>query len=241
MSAVSPYKSVLLVALAGLALTACGALGSPVSVADRPLSERIEERNSAQSTSSVPELDDSGQPASTPEAIAFSEALASGNFLRLTVDTNGVDTTLRTGPGTNYEQLATLTDGAEVLATGDQTGEWVFVVYGGLEGWVSNRRLTIGDGSAEIVVVAAEDIGESYVVYEVHGDAVGVNMRAEPVAKATLVSGAPRGALVVGTGRTEGSWIEISFNGSTGWSSGNYLRPVGSQSEPGDVISPEED
>jgi len=220
-------NSVVFVLAAALVLSACGGLGSPVSITDRPLAEQIDERNAAQAASSIPVLEDDGEAASTPEAIAFSDALASGDFLRLIVDTNGVDTSLRSGPGSSYEQLAGLTDGEEVLATGDQTGEWVYVVYGSLEGWVSNRRLVIGEGTVPAdSVVRAEQVDRSKVTYEVVGDAVGVNMRAEPRAGAALVSGAPRGAEVEGTGRTDGSWIEITYNGTTGWSSGNYLRPV---------------
>lgn len=210
-------------------LSGCG-LGSPVSITNRPLNEQLEDRNAAQSSTTVP-ADDNTDATNTPEAIAFSDALANGNFLRMSVDTNGVDTSLRSGPGSSYEELTTLSDGEEVLATGDQTGEWVYVVYGSLEGWVSNRRLVFGEGTSEPVVIRPDEIEETFVVYEVYGDVVGVNIRASANAKGALVTGAPRGSEVVGTGRTDGSWIEVTHNGLTGWSSGNYLRPVGTTAE----------
>lgn len=208
-------------------MTGCGSLGSPVSITDRPLSERIDERNAELAVATVPAVPDGAIAESTPEAIAFSDTLASGDFLRLFVSTNGVDTALRSGPGTSYAEIAQLTSGAEVLATGTQTGEWVYVVYGDFEGWVNNRRLSIGDVAPSDAVITADEVDSSAVVYVVDGDSIGVNMRAEPNAQAELVSGAPAGSEVTGTGRIEGTWVEITFNGVTGWSSGNYLSKIG--------------
>lgn len=226
------WKSWAILAFIAFGLSACGSLGSPVSITDRPLNEQMIDR-AAEASTTIPSSEDSSTSDDSPEAIAFSEALSSGDFLRLDIDTNGVDTSLRSGPGNTYEDLAALPDGVEVLATGDQTGEWVYVVYGNLEGWVSKRRIVFDTGAAEPVVVQAEDVEESFVVYEVHGNVVGVNMRASANPKAQLVTGAPTGSQVVGTGRVEGSWIEVTYNGVTGWSSGNYLRPVGTQNSSG--------
>jgi len=203
-----------------LLCSSCADLGSPVTIADRPLSERLADQRSS---TSIPEAGD--RPEETPEAIAFNEALASGNFIRMNVNTNGVNTPLRSGPGASYSELTALPDGIEVLATGDQTGEWLYVVYGDLEGWVSNRRLQFGSGTDQEAVVTARDLNNQ-VVYEVYNNAVGVNIRATPNANGRLVTGAPTGAEVTGTGNVEGSWIEITYNGNTGWASGNYLRPV---------------
>ena len=112
--------------LLAVILGACSDLGSPVSIGDRPLSERIEARNQSSTTVAV---DDSEEElAQTPESLAFSEAIESGNFIRLNVETNGVNTPLRAGPGAAYQELTSLPDGVEVIASGDQTGEWVYVV-----------------------------------------------------------------------------------------------------------------
>jgi uncharacterized protein YraI len=214
-------------ALVLLATAGCGSLGSPVEITDRPLSERIEERNDAPAEQNETEL--VAEALTAPEAIAFSDALASGNFLRLQVQTNGIDTSLRAGPGSGYDELTTLTDGVEVLATGNQTGEWVYVFYGDFEGWVSNRRLEIG-AAPEDVAIEADEVDTTPVVYVVSGETIGVNMRAEPNVDAELVSGAPLGSEVTGTGETDGHWIEVTFNEVTGWASGNYLVPKGLES-----------
>lgn len=214
-------------------VTGCASLGSPVAITDRTLSERIEERDAERAAAvEAAEGSDDGVAEATPTAIAFSDTLASGDFLRLYVSTNGVNTILRSGPGASYAELAQLTSGDEVLATGNQTGEWVYVVYGDFEGWVSNRRLSIGDVAPGEAIVPASEVDTSAVLYVVHGDSIGVNMRAEPNAQSALVSGAPAGSEVAGTGRTNGSWIEITYSGVTGWSSGNYLSPIGTVGSP---------
>ena len=217
----SKWTWVLIVVLSG-----CGSLGSPVQVVDRPLSERIDERNAELASAAEQAASDGVTTASTPESVAFSDTLASGDFLRLSVTTRGTHANLRSGPGSAYEALTSVPDGAEVLATGDQTGEWVYVVYGDFEGWLSNRRLAIGGDGSEAAVVEASEVDTSPVVYVVDGATIGVNMRAEPNAESELVSGAPLGSEVVGTGRTNGKWIEVTFNDVTGWASGNYLKPT---------------
>jgi hypothetical protein len=121
-------------------LAACGSFESPVEITNRPLSESIDDRNSELASAAIQSVDDSGAPVSRPDAVAFSDTLASGDFLRLNVIANGTDTPLRSGPGSAYDELTMLPNGAEVLATGNQTGEWVYVVYGDFEGW---RRIAV--------------------------------------------------------------------------------------------------
>lgn len=228
----------MLIVVAALVLAACGEVselsdvGSPVSVSDRPLSEKVSDRQADITTTTQLETDDED---TAPNAIAFSEVLASGDFLRLNVETNGVDTSLRAGPGTNYELISDIADGSEVLATGNQTGEWVYVVYGGLEGWVSNRRLGIGAESGVPGTVPAEEVPRNPIVlrgdsvtYEVYGNPAGVNIRSAPNGNSNRVGGASAGAQLFGTGETEGGWIQVTTSdGVEGWAFSSYLREIG--------------
>ena len=100
-------------------------------------------------------------------------------------------------------------------------------VYGSLDGWVSNRRLQIGTGPVSEAFVEPIVIDDAGVLYEVFGNDAGINIRSAP--NGSLVGGAPGGAQVTGTGEVEGSWIEITYNGTTGWAAGSFLRPVGAQ------------
>ncbi len=203
-----------------LVLSSC-ALESPVSITNRPLAEQLDEQRDAL-TADLEEL--AAGATEAPESIAFGEALAQGAFVRLHITNEGIPAALRSGPGSAYDQLAEIPSGSEVLTTGNQTGEWVHVVYGDFEGWVSTRRVSFDSRPADgDQIIAADDVDRTPVTYVVIGEAIGVNIRATPDAASELVSGAAVGSQVVGTGNTEGTWIEVTFDGVTGWASGNYL------------------
>lgn len=54
---------------------------------------------------------------------------------------------LRAGPGTQYESLMLIPQGAEVTETGAaDSGPWLYVLYNGAEGWVSGEYLEPKDG-----------------------------------------------------------------------------------------------
>lgn len=207
-----------------LVLSSCG-LEPPVSITNRPLAEQLDQQRTEQTSVSAA----NGANASVaPESLAFSEALADGAFVRLHITNDGVPASLRSGPGSAYDQLSEVPSGSEVLATGNQTGEWVHVMYADFDGWVTTRRISFdsGEGGGDQIIAAA-DVDRSPVTYVVIGEAVGVNIRAEADAASALVSGAAVGSQVVGTGNTEGAWVEVIFDGVTGWAAGNYLEPAG--------------
>ncbi len=209
------------VVLITFSLSGCSlSFSSPVSVTDRPLAEQIEERNAEAALMS---------DTTVPDAIAFSDTWASGTFLRLDIKADA-DVILRSGPGGTYDEIASIADGAEVLATGNQTGEWIHVLYAAFDGWISTDDVTLGAVGSTPALVDPSTARQQVVVYEVAGATIGVNIRTEPNVNGELVSGAPVGSVVTGTGRSDGSWVEVTFGETTGWASGNYLRPIDSAS-----------
>jgi uncharacterized protein YraI len=224
MHASSPIRNIVVGLGVSLFLAGCSDIGSAVSITDRPLSEQLDDRLADAEAPEAPVETAAAEGA--PTAVAFTEASTTGDFLRLTVANAPPGTSLRSGPGNSYDELAVLGNGAEVLATGDRAGAWVYVIYGEFAGWLNDRRLSVDDVPADDVVVTASDIDASPVVYVVTGDTIGVNIRAEANAESELLSGASLESDVVGTGRTDGSSIEVTFNGVTGWAAGNYLVPA---------------
>jgi uncharacterized protein YraI len=212
--------------LAAMLLTTTCALEQPVSVSDRPLADRITERPADGQTPEV----NSGA-AVVPDSLAFSDSDGSGDLLRVSVVDDDVLTPLRSGPGSGFDQIAEIPSGAEVLATGNETGEWVHVLYGDFDGWIMAVRARSPEAGSESQTVDAAEAQSTPVVYVVSGEAIGVNIRTEPDASSLLVSGAAVGANVVGTGETQGAWIEVIYDGVTGWASGNYLEPVGASGQ----------
>lgn len=213
------------VLVAMLLLTAC-ALESPVSVSDRPLADRIDGRPPDGLATEL----NSGA-AAVPNTLAFADGDGLGGLLRVSVIDDDVTTPLRSGPGSGFDQIAEIPSGADLLATGNQTGEWVHVLYGDFDGWIMALRARVPEAGSDSQIVDASQALSTPVEYVVVGEAVGVNIRSEPDVSSMLVSGAAVGAYVVGTGETEGAWIEVTYDGVTGWASGNYLEPVGTSAQ----------
>lgn len=220
-------------AICSVLLVSSCSFESLVTVTDRPLAEQLDERGRSDLV-----REETSEPENTvgPVSLAFREALEPGDLLRLQVTDEANAADLRSGPGPAYDLVSEVPSGVEVLGTGNRTGEWVHVQYGDFEGWVRARRVSLASTAEQDQVIQADDVDRTPVRYVVVGEAIGVNIRSEPNAVSDLVGGAPVGSHVVGTGSTEGSWIEITFEGVTGWSSGNYLEPVNR-----DVSSPRPD
>lgn len=202
-----------------LVTTSCSALelGSPVAASNRPLAEQLEDRRAAQDALATVDT--------SPDALAFTETWESGTFLRLDIR-EGDNVVLRSGPSDSFDEISLIEPGAEVLATGNQTGEWIHVLYAAFDGWVRSDLIAIGPIDVETQVVDIEEVEATTISYEVFGDIIGVNIRATPNVSGDAVGGSPVGSRLEGTGQTEGSWIEVRFDGGTGWVSGLHLRPV---------------
>ena len=186
--------------IAGLLASGCS-LGSPVSVANRPLAEQLEERNAQI------------QVEETPEAIAFTDTWESGTFLRLDV-ANGEQPILRSGPGPSFEEAARIESGAEVLATGNQTGEWIHVLYSAFEGWIHTDQVDI---AIERTAPPIEESRRDTITYIIASEFGGLNVRSGPGTQHDLLLGTSNGDEVRGTGNIENGWVEVIVEGTTGW------------------------
>ena len=167
--------------IAGLLASGCS-LGSPVSVANRPLAEQLEERNAQI------------QVEETPEAIAFTDTWESGTFLRLDV-ANGEQPILRSGPGPSFEEAARIESGAEVLATGNQTGEWIHVLYSAFEGWIRSDQVDI---AIERTAPPIEESRRDTITYIIASEFGGLNVRSGPGTQHDLLLGTSNGDEVRG-------------------------------------------
>lgn len=212
-------------------------LGNPVSVDDRSLAERLDERRSAADAPAVaPEVSDTRTiepeaPDAAPDAIALSTPdppqISPSQAVVAEIVGSRIGVKLRTGPGPGYDEVLVVPADARVNTTGNITGEWTQIRYGDFEGWVPIRMLRLSESSTGDTIPADGDrFGEPGVVYVVAGTEVGVNIRATADAASELVSGAPVGSEVVSTGRTSDVWVEVEFHDVTGWAFGGYLRPA---------------
>ncbi len=95
-----------------------------------------------------------GASAPTPDKTMDSVGTISGNSVRM-----------RSGPGTSYSVIGYYNKGIQVNVTG-KTGNWYYVTYKGLSGYISADYVRIGTSNAladQIVATAKEYLGTPYV------------------------------------------------------------------------------
>jgi hypothetical protein len=222
---VNRLRSLLVILAVVLAISGCR-FGNPVSIDDPPLAERMEDRRSEAvrvAEEVAAELEADAEP---PAQLAFDAQAQFAQPIVAQLLDAPLGAKLRSGPGSGYDELRVIPADGMVETTGNLTGEWVQVRYGDLEGWMRIIFLTptISD-DGELIEADPEPTPVPGTTYLVAGTEVGVNLRDEPIV-GELVSGAPIGSIVTGTGNTDGQWIEVVFNDVTGWAFGGYLEPT---------------
>lgn len=139
------------------------------------------------------------------------------------VYTTGSGVNLRTGPGTDYEVVASVSSGTE-LARSAITGNWSEVTYEGQICYVNNSLITTEapegtedaeDTDAEDYTVTTTDATTVYVISD-------VNLRSGPGTSYDVVATATAGTVLTCTGTT-GSWSQIEYNGQTVYAYSSYL------------------
>ena len=127
--------------------------GSPVSISDRSLSERMEARQIeidrtalAEAPADVLATSGSSPDTETPAGLAFAEDTAPDLTAtdappkigldggRLQMVGVGVGLNIRQGPGQGYDVVFQIPAGQELEDRGAVTGEWAFISFDGVEG-----------------------------------------------------------------------------------------------------------
>lgn len=163
------------------------------------------------------------EPAPTPDT---SSDLGPGVAARTTTRLN-----LRTEPTTDSAVITTLVNGATVEITGEaQNGFWP-VQYGQNSGWMHGDFLsTDGAGvpgppseapAPNPTAPGAVDIGDT-VISEMTVS-VGLYLREGPGTSYNSITVMPGGATVQIMGEPQNGWYPLSFHGTKGWASGDYL------------------
>lgn len=116
---------------------------------------------------------------------------------------------LRSGPSTSSGVLAVMPAGALVTLTGQGQNGFVAVSYNGTNGWAYATYLSGG---------APPSTGGKTVQ-----TTDSLNLRKGPSTTSAVLTVMPAGASVTLTGGSQNGFLEVTYNGMTGWASADYL------------------
>lgn len=129
---------------------------------------------------------------------------------------------LRTGPSTSHRVILVMPGGAslEILRSNSTTGYYK-VSYNGTVGWAYGGYISDGGGaSASSVDAGGGDAGSAVTTSS-------LNLRTGPSTGYGVILVMPNGASVTLTGASQNGFLGVTYGGSTGWASGDYLDASG--------------
>jgi uncharacterized protein YraI len=156
--------------------------------------------------------------AASPAAVVEAGESLSSSGDRVTA-TTGIDPRIRSGPGTTYPQVGVVPLWTTLVVQGrSTTGQWIFVDYDGMQGWIAAWVCEIS-GDLESVPVMSDSSDTSSSGSQVTATADGyLHIRAEPSADASQVGQVPYRTTLAVLGRDSASeWIFVDYEGTQGW------------------------
>jgi uncharacterized protein YgiM (DUF1202 family) len=114
---------------------------------------------------------------------------------------------LRSGPSTSNSVLKVVPANSSVQASDTTQNGFRYVVINGLAGWISGGYLAWRDAPSEGTFTVTANL----------------NLRAEPGTAARVLLVIPSGATVTALSGTASGWRQVSYKGTVGWASTNYL------------------
>jgi uncharacterized protein YraI len=129
---------------------------------------------------------------------------------------------LRTGPSTSHRVILVMPGGAslEIIRSNSTTGYYK-VSYNGTVGWAYGGYISDGGGaSASSVDAGGGDAGSAVTTSS-------LNLRTGPSTGYGVILVMPNGASVTLTGASQNGFLGVTYGGSTGWASGDYLDASG--------------
>lgn len=132
-----------------------------------------------------------------------------------TLECTGSDVKVRKGPGTSYSKIGVLDKGDKVTFI-SKSGSWSKVEYNGQTAYVYSKYLKASSSAG-----SSGSSSSSSTMYAT----TGVRVRSGPGTSYAQVGSLTADQAVVRTGKS-GSWVQISYNGTTAYVHGKYLTTV---------------
>lgn len=127
-----------------------------------------------------------------------------------TVTSTDPDLRIRKGPGTSYEVIGKLPQGAHASVL-DKNSGWVNISYQGTTGWVSSEYVTADSGGSDTKATSARSGSKSGTV-----GVSSLNVRSAASHDSAIMTKLSRGTKVSILSEDHG-WLKIEANGQKGW------------------------
>ncbi len=140
-----------------------------------------------------------------------------------TLNTDGASLNMRSGPGTNYSKLASIPGNAVLTISGLENG-WYKTSFNGVSGYVSSDYITLNNSAPSSAPAPAETPSTKIGIPNTGGSSL--NMRSGPGTDYRKLASIPSNASLSIIGEENG-WFKISYNGSSGYVSSDYVTLTG--------------
>jgi uncharacterized protein YraI len=155
----------------------------------------------------------------------------------------------RTGPSTDDSIISVIPDGALVALNGDSANGFLGIIYTDRSGWADAASILGTSGDAPSEPVAPAEPAEPAAPNEVPvGDTVtgsatvvggSLNLRSGPGTTYDVILTLPDGATVELRGDVQDGFFPLSYNGTTGWASAQWLDTESDDEAPTEVPATE--
>ncbi len=159
-----------------------------------------------------------------PWIVPDTVAKAANQTITVTTD----DLNVRSGPGTDYRAVTTLNKG-DLYPVIKEDGEWVQIeLNNGEKGWVANYLVSLKEGSAS--QLSSEEVQTQGFSKTGLISANSLNVRSKPSLDANVLGKLQNGTTVEIISENN-DWLEISYNGESGWISSTYIQDTNSDTD----------
>lgn len=128
---------------------------------------------------------------------------------------------LRSGPSTGHRALMVIPAGASVTITGTSSGGFLAITYGGYSGYAHGDWIRRGSGTTPAPAPTQPPASSSTGTGKVTED---LNLRSQANTSSSVITVMRAGANVTLTGKTSGSFYQVTHNGRTGWAHRDWIR-----------------
>ncbi len=153
----------------------------------------------------------------------------SGNTAVATDDLN-----MRSGAGLGNPVLLVIPRGATVSLTGQSSNGYLQVTYKGKTGWSAKDWLRVTSGSAPTPAPTPQPTPVPPVT-STKGTGIttdSLNMRSGAATTYPVILVIPASATVQLTGKSSGNFLEVTYNGKTGWAHRDWITPKDTETRP---------